>query len=256
MAKPSTSIPLTVIDQQPTSSQSQSPSPSPTHDHVLSPYLPPALLVFCANNTGLLYVAAAQLFFALMNLTVKYFLSVTSVSVLTLIDVRMIITASGCVMALYLMGDEHYFLGPPAIRPMLALRGFFGFAGLLGAYQSFKGLSVSDSLTISYLSPSVTAILGYVLLKESLSRRELLAGVYCLGGVLLVSRPPFIFGAGTPSTVPPSEVPMPGEGGDADVSTPARMIAVGWAISTVFSSAIACTCTVYRFWIAFLMQTL
>lgn len=127
---------------------------------------------------------------------------------------------------------------------MLALRGTLGFCGLFANYQSFKGLSVSDSTAIQFLAPSITAFLGYMFLSESLSRRELLAGVSCLAGVVLVSRPPFIFqSVSTAEVLPPDDagsLPIPGEGEDAGISTPERMVAVGWAFSAVFSAAGAC----------------
>ena len=180
-----------------------------------------------------------------MNLTVKYFLSITPVTVYTLIAVRMVVTSLGCVLGLYILGDPNPILGPPEIRYMLSARGLIGFGGLFGNYQSFKSLSVSDSTAIQFLAPSVTAFLGYMFLSESLSRRELIAGACCLVGVLLVSRPPFLFGSiGEPApTSDGSSIPLiPGEGGNADTSSPARMVAVAWAFEAVFSASVACQC--------------
>ena len=221
--------------------------PEPPHQsNTFERYLPESVAVFCANNTGLLFVAGSQVFFSLMNITVKYFLSITSISVLTLIAVRMVITSAGCVIALYFLGDPNWLGGPPEMRYMLAARGTLGFCGLLSNYQSFKGLSVSDSTAIQFLAPSVTAFLGYMFLGESLSRGELLTGACCLVGVALVSRPPFLFGYGSGQFLPPGDPgprAIPGEGEDSGSSTSERMIAVGWAISAVFSAAGACEST-------------
>lgn len=224
------------------------PDTSSQHDDLLSKILPDHVAVWARDNTGLLYVAASQFFFALMNLTVKYFLSITNISVLTLIAVRMVITSAGCISALYLMGDPNWLWGPPELRLILAARGIVGFLGLFANFQSFKGLSVSDSTAIQFLAPSVTAFMGYMFLKESLSRRELLAGVFCLAGVMLVSRPPFIFGSRDGVIAPPDDagtVYLPGEGEDAGVSTPERMRAVAWAFLTVFSASGACESIVF-----------
>jgi drug/metabolite transporter (DMT)-like permease len=49
-------------------------------------------------------------------------------------------------------------------------------AGLFGVYYSLIYLSLSDAIVITFLVPTTTAIAGYLLLGESLSRREILAG--------------------------------------------------------------------------------
>jgi drug/metabolite transporter (DMT)-like permease len=48
--------------------------------------------------------------------------------------------------------------------------------GLFGIYYSLVYLSLSDAIVITFLVPTTTAIAGYLLLGESLSRREMLAG--------------------------------------------------------------------------------
>ncbi|WVQ89791.1 hypothetical protein IAS59_003555 [Cryptococcus gattii] len=188
-----------------------------------------------------------------MGLTVKYFLSATQISATTLIFVRMSITAICCVLSLWLIKrDPNPLLGPPGIRCTLLLRGFFGFMGLLSSYQSLKGLTLSDSVTIQFLAPSVTALLGFLFLHETLSQREILAGFFCLIGVVLVSRPPFIFGReGKGEDIPlPDEVaggtrlnlpPAPGEMNQQGNDTAERAIAVTWAFVAVFFSSMAYT---------------
>lgn len=221
-------------------------------DKWLTAKLPPGLLYFISQNVGLVLVAISQLFFVLMGLTVKYFLSATQISATTLILVRMSITAICCVLSLWLIKhDPNPLLGPPGIRCTLLLRGFFGFMGLLSGYQSLKGLTLSDSVTIQFLAPSVTALLGFLFLHETLSQREIVAGFFCLIGVVLVSRPPFIFGKeGKGEDIPlPDEVaggtrlnlsPAPGEVNQQGNDTAERAIAVTWAFVAVFFSSMAC----------------
>nr|WPS94662.1 farnesyl diphosphate synthase [Naematelia aurantialba] len=205
-------------------------------------FFPPSMVEFAEKNTGLVLVAAAQLFFALMGTTVKYFLSQTDISVLTLITVRMVITSLGCIVTLLIVRDPNPFLGPPEVRHLLAARGIFGFLGLFSGYSALKGLSVSDSVTISFLSPSITAFLGYFWLGEVLSWKELVSGFCSLAGVVLVSRPPFLFGpSDAQQPLPPPDdvgsLPVPGEAGDID--TPGRMLAVFWALICVLASSCA-----------------
>lgn len=221
-------------------------------DNWLTAKLPPGLIYFISQNVGLVLVAISELFFVLMGLTVKYFLSATQISTTTLIFVRMGITAICCVLSLWLIKrDPNPFLGPPGIRRILILRGFFGFMGLLSSYQSLRGLTLSDSVTIQFLAPSVTALLGFLFLHETLSQREILAGFFCLVGVVLVSRPPFIFGGegkGEDIALPEDggrgtrlDLPLPpGEGDQEGNNATERAIAVTWAFVAVFFASMAC----------------
>ncbi|ODN78962.1 hypothetical protein L202_04477 [Cryptococcus amylolentus CBS 6039] len=208
--------------------------------------LPPGLVYFVSQNVGLTLVAIAELFFVLMGLTVKYFLSNTEISTFTLIFVRMGITWIFCVISLWLVKrDPNPLLGPPGIRSILVLRGLFGYFGLLAGYQALRGLTLSDSLAIQFLAPSFTAFLGFVFLHEKLSRKEVIAGFLCFLGVLLVSRPRFLFGdvseekshhGGGRLDLPPAP------GGEEDgVQEIARSAAVAWACVAIVGASLAYT---------------
>jgi drug/metabolite transporter (DMT)-like permease len=69
------------------------------------------------------------------------------------------------------------------------------FFGLSGMYCSLQYLSLSTATVITFLAPFSTAIVGALLLKESLALRELAAGGLSLVGVVLIARPPFLFGS-------------------------------------------------------------
>lgn len=209
-------------------------------------WLPPTLVQLYDNNYGLTLIALAQFFFASMSMSVKWLMETTQMSTLTLIFVRMGITGVCCWGTLLLQRDPNPFLGPPGIRPLLCLRGFAGFSGLLCAYQALRGLSVSDAVTIGFLTPSVTAFFGWLVLGESFSIREGVSGVVSLLGVVLISRPPFLFGHGgkdngpviEPESAGPARVRLGGTvTGDADAA--ARMIGATWALVGVIFSATA-----------------
>jgi drug/metabolite transporter (DMT)-like permease len=208
----------------------------------LRPYVSENQYEFITSNLGLLFVAGAQFFFACMNITVKYFLSVTPMAVTTLILVRMGITSLCGISALYIMGDPHPFLGPPEYRRLLFCRGGAGFVGLFTAYKSYTGLSVSDATAINYLTPSLTVIFAFLFLGERIAKREILAGLTCLGGVLLISRPQLIFGSAGGEVIGGANeggVQLPGH---EDLNRISRMEGVAWALLSVCGSTTACEC--------------
>lgn len=200
-------------------------------------HFPPTLLALYDNNYGLFLIATSMLFFAAMSLSVKYLMETTGMSTLTLILVRMGITGGCCWAVLWgIQRDPHPILGPPDIRRLLLLRGLCGFSGLLCAYQAFRYLSVSDTVTIQFLQPTVTGLLGYLLLKEPFTLREATAGIVSLCGVVLISRPPFIFGHGWGGhDTPIEEAVPPNSGVEHD-----RVLGATWALIGVFFSSGAC----------------
>ncbi|KAG2002526.1 integral to membrane protein [Coprinopsis cinerea AmutBmut pab1-1] len=138
------------------------------------------------------------------------------------------------------------FLGPKGVRILLAFRGFTGFFGLFGIYYSLQYLSLSDATVLTFLSPMCTAVTGALLLGETLTKRQALAGVVSLLGVVLIARPASLFGGSSNSAL---EVPGDDSAGtpislpaDDDGVTPAqRLLAVGVALLGVLGATGAYT---------------
>ncbi|KAH7886623.1 hypothetical protein F5I97DRAFT_1808140 [Phlebopus sp. FC_14] len=150
---------------------------------------------FVGANAGLLLIMLAQLFFSLMNLAVKVLDQLdTPVPALELIIVRMVRGAPASVRGRIIMKIPDPFLGPKDVRLLLVCRGVTGFFGLFGVYYSLQYLSLADTTVLTFLGPLFTAILGHLILKESYSTKEALAGLCSLFGVVLIARPPFLFG--------------------------------------------------------------
>ncbi|KAH9051559.1 integral membrane protein DUF6 [Lactarius deliciosus] len=155
-----------------------------------------ALSSFLDDNTGLLLVAASQVFFSAMNMAVKLLNSLDEpVPTFELILVRMAITYAGSVAYMYWKKIPDPLLGPKGIRTLLVFRGFSGFFGLSGVYFSLQYLSLSDATVLTFMVPIFTGFSGAVFLKEPLSLRELLAGLCSFLGVILIARPQFLFGS-------------------------------------------------------------
>ncbi|KAH7923215.1 hypothetical protein BV22DRAFT_1093305 [Leucogyrophana mollusca] len=154
-----------------------------------------AFIEFCGTNAGILIIMSAQLFFAGMNLSVKLLNGLDRpVPTLELIIVRMVITLGFCLLYMVMANIPDPFLGPKGVRLLLVVRGVSGFFGLFGMYYSLIYLSLADATVLTFLGPISTAIAGYLILKESYSKKEFLAGVCSLLGVILIARPPFLFG--------------------------------------------------------------
>lgn len=209
-------------------------------------YLHPTILQLYDHNYGLFLIAMAQFFFASMSTSVKFLMETTEMSTLTLIFVRMGITLIFCWIVLFIRRDPHPILGPPEVRKILVLRGMAGFGGLVCAYQALRALSVSDAVTIGFLTPSFTALFGYLLLGESFGLKEAVSGFASLLGVILISRPPFIFGHGWDTKHMNDNagkgrlnIDLPTD----DSESSSRLVAVTWALGGVFFSATACELT-------------
>ena len=227
---------------QPGPSRSEPPA-NPIPWWAETDYLPPYVQQFIEANVGLCLVCASQLFFVLMNVTVKYFISSTDISIPSLILVRQGMTSFGCIVSLFYLQNPNPILGPPEIRRLLCLRGALGTGGLVATYESFQGLSVSDTTAIQFLTPTCLMILGFLVLKERPTRRELVSGLLCLFGVMLVSRPPFLFGhlaEDEDIEVPAGRVNLPGQPVEEPLNHISRAAGVAWAFGSVFCSSFAC----------------
>jgi drug/metabolite transporter (DMT)-like permease len=95
--------------------------------------------------------------------------------------------------------------GPKGMRKFLVMRGTAGSCGLALFYHALTRLSLADAtgsyiaigfkviLVIFFTGPSLTALLAWLVLKEPLTRLDVAALISCLFGVVLVSRPSFLF---------------------------------------------------------------
>ncbi|KAJ6510509.1 hypothetical protein C8R45DRAFT_964356 [Mycena sanguinolenta] len=182
---------------------------------------------FISFNAGLLLVTAAQAVFSLVNVAVKTLQNLDEpVSTLELIIVRMGITYICSIAYMLIRKVPHPFLGPEGVRMLLGFRGLTGFIGLNGTYFSLQYLSLSDVTVLSFLVPMCTAISGSIFLKESFTRREAVAGMCSLFGVVLIARPEFLFGS---------------PDGPSTVAAKHRTFAIGVALSGVVGSTGAMT---------------
>jgi drug/metabolite transporter (DMT)-like permease len=148
-----------------------------------------------AANIGLLFIVLSQFFNSIMVTTTKLLVTDEDpIHPLQILFVRMLITALGCVLYLKYYKKEAQLWGPKELRWLLVLRGVMGFIGVFAMYYSLMYLSVSEATVITFLVPSMTGFLAWVLLRERWSLIEALGSVISLFGVMLIARPSFLFG--------------------------------------------------------------
>lgn len=79
-------------------------------------------------------------------------------------------------------------------RPLLALRGLFGFCGLSCSFYAVIHLPLAEATLLQFMHPVFTVALAALLLGERIGRGIVVGIPLALAGVLLVVRPGFLFG--------------------------------------------------------------
>uniref|UniRef100_U3JZF2 Solute carrier family 35 member G1 n=1 Tax=Ficedula albicollis TaxID=59894 RepID=U3JZF2_FICAL len=139
---------------------------------------------------GLFYTILSAFLFSVASLLLKKIEDVHSVEV----------SAFRCVfqMAFVLPGLIYYktgFLGPKGKRIFLFFRGFLGSTAMVLLYYAFQVMPLADATVITFTSPVFTSLLAWIFLKEKYSLWDLLFTLFAVTGVILIARPPFLFGS-------------------------------------------------------------
>ncbi len=79
-------------------------------------------------------------------------------------------------------------------KKLLVLRGLFGFGGLSCYFYAVTHLPLADATVLHFTNPVLTAIAAALILRERFGRAEALGALACLGGVVAIARPSFLFG--------------------------------------------------------------
>ncbi|KAF9242862.1 hypothetical protein BU15DRAFT_72512 [Melanogaster broomeanus] len=186
------------------------------------------VMEFMEANSGMLLILLSQLFNSLMYFSVKILNQLDiPVPALEIIAIRMIITYIFCMLYTNIMKIPDPFLGPKGVRLLLVCRGVTGFFGLFGPYYALRYLSLADTTVLTFLSPMVTGVVGHLIMKESYSIRQALASLCSLSGVVLIARPPFLFGNSLSGNEGSDDSP-------ANATPEERLVAVAIALVGVF----------------------
>lgn len=96
-------------------------------------------------------------------------------------------------LAITLLGG-YRLLGNPGHRLDIAARSISGTISLSFIYLAYRMIPLSDASTIHFASPVFVTIFAYFMLKEPFTRVQLITGAVTLTGVVIISKPEFIFG--------------------------------------------------------------
>ncbi|KAK8107519.1 uncharacterized protein PG998_009532 [Apiospora kogelbergensis] len=118
---------------------------------------------------------------------------------------------------------QNVVLGIRDVRSLLVLRSVAGFFGLYGLWYSMKYLPLAEAVVISFLAPTLAGYMCHALLHDRFTRREQLASLLALAGVVLIARPLSLFAAPEdPGAAGPTGMAAKIDGAAVDGALPGR----------------------------------
>ncbi|XP_028287955.1 solute carrier family 35 member G1 [Parambassis ranga] len=138
---------------------------------------------------GLFYAFLSTVFFSIISLLVKTIQGIHAIE----------ISAIRCFfqmlfVAPLLIYHKTGFLGPRDKRIYLVLRGFIGSNAMILLFYAVQQMPLADATVIMFSNPVFTSLLAWIFLKEKCTLWDCLFTVFTIAGVILIARPPFLFG--------------------------------------------------------------
>ncbi|XP_046739680.1 solute carrier family 35 member G1 [Diprion similis] len=137
---------------------------------------------------GLMLAALSSLFFSLCSVIVKGLVDVNPMELAAFRFVGVLLPA----IPIVIYKGEHPF--PKGRRIMLLLRSFVGTTGLMLSFYAFRHMPLADASVIVFSVPVFVAISARIFLKEPCGIFNVITICLTLIGVVLITRPPLIFG--------------------------------------------------------------
>lgn len=154
----------------------------------------------CAHNQtiapgiskGVLYVAVGALFFSFGSVLVK--LSGQRLPSMEIVFGRSIFGIAFCWWLIRRKGIPMFGNN----RKVLTLRGLLGAGGLMCSFFAITHMPLADAVVLFHSNPVFAVILAFLFLGERLNAKAAICIPLCILGVVLITKPPFLFGtAGT-----------------------------------------------------------
>jgi drug/metabolite transporter (DMT)-like permease len=138
--------------------------------------------------SGVRYILASTLFFSLMSVLVK--LAGQRLPVQEIVFSRGVVSL---VLSYWLVRRAGIALWGNR-RWILVLRGLIGFAAMSCFYFALTRIPIAEATVLHFTSPLWTALLAALLLREPVTGRIVASIVVSFAGVVLITRPGFLFG--------------------------------------------------------------
>ncbi|XP_062958413.1 solute carrier family 35 member G1 isoform X2 [Cynocephalus volans] len=139
---------------------------------------------------GLFYTLLSAFLFSLGSLFVKKVQDVHAVEISAFRCVFQMLVVIPC-----LIYRKTGFIGPKGQRIFLILRGVIGSTAMILIYYAYQTTSLADATVITFSCPVFTSIFAWIFLKEKYSPWDALFSMFSITGVILIMRPPFLFGS-------------------------------------------------------------
>lgn len=137
---------------------------------------------------GLRYMVAAAFFFSVMSLLVK-------VAGQRLPTQEVVLARSSVGALLSYVALRARGVSPWGNRKgLLLVRALLGYGGLSCFFYALVHLPLADATVIQYTNPVFTALLAAAFIAERIRRRDVALVLVSLAGVVLMTRPGFLFG--------------------------------------------------------------
>ncbi|GIL67344.1 hypothetical protein Vafri_20748 [Volvox africanus] len=143
-----------------------------------------------AWDSGVACVCAAALVFSFAALFVK--LMGSTIPVFEIVAFRSVSSFTVCAAYAHVAGIKPLFGRRSNLRFLIS-RGLFGAAAMTTYYFSIKMLPLADAVTLFFLNPAITAVAAWAIMKEPLGIRGVGGVLISLCGLVLLTRPPFLF---------------------------------------------------------------
>lgn len=102
-------------------------------------------------------------------------------------------TIAFIIISIVMLKNKISFIGKKANRKYLFIRGFCGTLSLAALYFTLDHMILSDATMLSKLGPSFAVILGYIILKDTINKRQIFFLVLTLIGAVLIIKPSLSF---------------------------------------------------------------
>ena len=130
-------------------------------------------------SKGVKYMLIASLFFAVMNVLIKFVPRIPAVEIVFFRSVVSLVLSVSLLKykRIRIWGDK---------KLLLVLRGLFGAIGLITFFFMLQEIPLASAVTVQYLSPIFTSILGIWIVKEKVSPVQWIFFAMAFTGILVI----------------------------------------------------------------------